>query len=133
MYRNLKSSYMVLFISSLLQVGMIFGQAIDFFPAGQTADGDNIYNINSTVATNGPFSGSDAGGVYVEGSSLAYTSWDVQVQFDGGAFTTINGDPSNNGDAAGNGQSFGAGTVRPTAGGDLNMWFSHAHIAATPG
>ena len=64
---------------------MIFGQAIDFFPAGQTADGDNIYNINSTVATNGPFSGSDAGGVYVEGSSLAYTSWDVQVQFDGGS------------------------------------------------
>ena len=132
MYKVLKSNYMFLFTFILSQV-IIFGQAIDFYPAGQTADGDNIYNINSTVATNGPFSGSDAGGVYVEGSSLAYTSWDVQVQFDGGAFTTINGDPSNNGDAAGNGQSFGAGTVRPTAGGDLNMWFSHAHIAATSG
>ncbi|MDC0383387.1 Ig-like domain-containing protein [Candidatus Marinimicrobia bacterium] len=132
MYKASKFNYMFLLIFILSQV-VIFGQAIDFYPAGQTADGDNIYNINSTVATNGPFSGSDAGGVYVQGSSLAFTSWDVQIQFDGGAFTTINGDPSDNGDAAGNGQSFGAGTVRPTADGDLNMWFSHAHIAATSG
>lgn len=133
MYKSYNSKYLSVVLFLFFQSGLLFGQAIDFYPAGQVADGDNIYNINSTVATNGPFSGSNAGGVWVTGSSLEYTSWDVQIQFDGGAFTTINGDGSNDDNASANGQSFGSATVRPTADGDLNIWFSHAEIAATSG
>ena len=133
MYKTYYSKYFSGLVSLFFLSNLSFGQAIDFYPAGQVGDGDNIYNINSTVATNGPFSGANAGGVWVTGSSLAFTSWDVQIQFDGGAFTTINGDGSNDDNAAANGQSFGSATVRPTADGDLNIWFSHAEIAATSG
>ena len=133
MYKSKNLFYSFLHALLLVQLNVVLGQAIDFYPAGQVGDGDNIYNINSTVATNGPFAGANAGGVWVTGSDLAYTSWDVQIQFDGGAFTTINGDGSNDDNAAANGQSFGSATVRPTADGDLNIWFSHAEIAATSG
>ena len=131
------TSHKMLFflLFGLFQISSICAVEVEFFMAGQVSDGDDIYNINSTVVTNGPFAGSNAGGIYLAATDLAYAFWDVQVKFNGGAWANINGDGSNDSNPDDNGQVIGNSTVRPsdTPTGSLNIWFSHNEIAATTG
>ncbi|MDC1416363.1 hypothetical protein N8331_00635, partial [bacterium] len=136
MLKTKKHNIYKFILFTVFQFTYLFSQTtVEFFMAGQVADGDDIYNINSTQTTNGPYSGSNAGGIYLKARELEYAFWDVQVSFDGGAFGNINGDGSNDSNPDDNGQVVGNSTVRPndTPNGDLNIWFSHAEIAASTG
>ena len=128
LYRNV-TLYLIFF----LNVTFLFGQTVDFFPAGQT-DGDNIYNIGSTNTTNGPFSGGNAGGIWVSGSDIPSAHlYDVKISFDGAGAEAIGGIGSNSGNSVANGTVYGGGRVSSTSGEVLSIYFSHAEIVATTG